>query len=423
MNGASPEPALDPRPEILAEIRERGPMPFARYMDLCLYHPRWGYYTRGVGGGGGRDYLTSSGLHGVLGILVARQAEEMWRRLGRPKRFDFVEFGPGEGQFARDFLEAARGRAGFAASLRYVLVERSPSLAARQAARLATGSVAAASRTLEDLEREGSRAGCLFANEVLDAFPVHRVIGTRDGPREVHVTAAPAGRLEEILLPLSDGTVFRFLEEAGIALEDGQEVDLNLEAALFVKRVARLLSRGYLILVDYGYEARELYDPARRRGTLRAYYHHRINEEFLLRPGDQDLTAHLDFTSLRKAGHAAGARCLGLTTQSRFLLALGALDLLPDPDGKEAPPARDGRRPSGGARAADWLARFGQREALKEVVLPGRMGERFQVMILGVGNPPDDLTGLADPWTVQGAGGSATRPMSGRAPMSLGEQR
>src|SRR5207247_8672788 len=104
--------------EIAAEIATRGPIPFARFMELCLYHPVLGYYTRGVGGGGGRDYVTSSGIHAAFGALLARQAEEVWRRAGRPEARHFVEFGPGEGCFPSDFLRGAASDAAFAAALR-----------------------------------------------------------------------------------------------------------------------------------------------------------------------------------------------------------------------------------------------------------------------------------------------------------------
>src|SRR5712692_7886101 len=97
-----PDPTVGLQAEILGEIRACGPIPFARFMELCLYHPQLGYYTRGVGGGGGRDYITSSGIHAAFGALLARQAEEMWRRAGRPDPWHFVEFGPGEGDFASD---------------------------------------------------------------------------------------------------------------------------------------------------------------------------------------------------------------------------------------------------------------------------------------------------------------------------------
>src|SRR5438445_7827047 len=130
------EPALELEAAILGEIASRGPIPFARFMEICLYHEPLGYYSRGVGGGGGRDYVTSSGLHSAFGALLLRQVEEMWRGLDRPARFDFVEFGPGEGWFARDFLTGAARRAEFSSALRYCLVERSPALGARQRARL-----------------------------------------------------------------------------------------------------------------------------------------------------------------------------------------------------------------------------------------------------------------------------------------------
>ena len=372
--------------ELVAEIESGGPIPFERYMDLCLYHPRYGYYTRGIGGGGGRDYLTSSGTHRAFGVLIARQAEGMWRRLGCPARFTFAEFGPGEGFFALDFLgEAARQRS-FARSLEYLLVERSPVLRERQQERLAgRREIPVSWIREEDLDRHRrDLVGCLFANEVLDAFPVHRVIGTPGGPREVHV-AARDGRLVEVLLPLSSRDIDRFMEAAGLELEDGQEVDLSIEAPRWAARVVGLLDRGYAVMVDYGYEARELYDPARRRGTLLAYHRHRFGEEFYRLPGDQDLTAHVDFTAIERAAGSIGGRRIGLVTQAGFLLALGALDFLP--------PLPD--ETGDGAVLARVLQ---QREALKDLFLPGRMGERFRVLVLARGEVPDDLSGLRAPW-------------------------
>src|SRR5882672_625847 len=229
--------------EILEEIRARGPMPFARYMGLCLYHPRHGYYTRGLGGGGGRDYLTSSGTHRAFGVLLARQAEEMWRLTGRRARFDFVEFGPGEGHFAADFLSEAARHDGFAGALHYHLVEPSPVLGARQRELLRERTGIPLRWISEEklLEETGARGGalegCLFANEVLDAFPVHRVVGTDGGPREVHVGARD-GRLVEILEAPSTPGIGRFLAEGEIELQAGQEVDLNLEAPAWIARAA-----------------------------------------------------------------------------------------------------------------------------------------------------------------------------------------
>lgn len=379
------------RAELSVEIRAAGPIPFARFMELCLYHPRYGYYTRGIGGGGGRDYLTSSGTHRVYGEMLARQAEEMWRKTDRPQKFTFVEFGPGEGMFACDFLRAAAGLGDFRHVLEYLLVEPSPALRERQRRRLDSAGAGVPIEWIDESslhERAGTLRGCLFANEVIDAFPVHRIVGSSAGPREIHV-GLRGNRLSEEMLPPSSEAVTRFLDESGVVLEEGQEADLNLQAPAWMTGAVGLLERGYLVVVDYGREAKELYHPARRRGTLLAYHRHRVSEDFLLRPGEQDLTAHVDFTALSVAARAAGARRLGLVSQSHFLLALGALERLPELSGERCERDRDG--PSQGEILRE-------REAIKELVLPDRLGGRFHVLMIGVGDVTDDLEGLAPPW-------------------------
>jgi SAM-dependent MidA family methyltransferase len=392
------------RRAIVATIEAAGPMPFARFMELCLYHPEHGYYTRGLGGGSGRDYVTSSGLHRAYGALVARQAAEMWRALGAPERFRFVEFGPGEGHFGCDMLRAAAGEGGFSRALEYVLVETSPALKTRQQERIGrfvappaedaprTGETRPAVRwaDLEDLEREPRSTGCLFANEVLDAFPVHRVVGGGDGLREIHVDVE-AGALVERALPLTDPGLAAYLETAAIRPEPGQEVDVQPGAARFVARAARLLARGWFLVVDYGYEAVDLYHPARRRGTLMAYHRHRAGERFLERPGEQDLTAHVDFTAVRRAAAESGLRAQGLTTQARFLLALGALEEFERGDLRE-------------------------RERLKDLVLPDRLGGAFRVLVLATPSAPDGLRGLSEPWRDTGAPAGTVSPRRGEVP-------
>jgi SAM-dependent MidA family methyltransferase len=358
-------------------------MPFARFMEICLYHPEHGYYTRGIGGGGGRDYVTSSGIHPAYGALLARQAAEMWRLLGAPERFRFVEFGPGEGRFARDVLDASRADAPFARALDYVLVETSPALVKRQRHQMAaTGAGAAAApprvswKSMEELEREADRnggfAGCLFANEVLDAFPVHRVTGGDEGLREVHVDIQD-GTLRTTLLPLSTPDLRDYLQDHGIAPEPGQIADVAPGAARFVNRAARLLSRGWFVIVDYGDEAADLFHPARRRGSLRAFHRHRLADDLLARPGEQDLTAHVDFTAVRRTAAEAGCEAEATVSQAHFLLALGALEDF---------------------EAQDLAAR----EALKELVLPDRMGGAFRVLVLRRGGAPEGLRGLSAPW-------------------------
>jgi SAM-dependent MidA family methyltransferase len=368
--------AIEP---ILREVlRARGAVPFATFMDLCLYHPEHGYYTRGLGGGGGRDYVTSSGVHSAFGRLVARQAAEMWRLLGGPRRFRFVEFGPGEGRFAADFLAEAGRDTSFAAALEYLLVERSPALRSRQERLLAGGPRLATNpswRTLEDLESDPSSlatAGCLFANEVLDAFPVHRVAGTPEGPREVHVELAEDG-YRETLRPLSSAALSDYLEREGIRPEPGQIADVAPEAARFVARLGGLLERGWGLLVDYGEAAADLHHPIRKHGTLRAFHRHRLSHDLLAHPGEQDLTAHVDFSAVARAAAGTGWSIAGQVSQARFLLALGALD--------------------------DYEAQdLSGRERLKDLVLPDRMGGVFQVLVLARGGVPAGLRGLSAPW-------------------------
>jgi SAM-dependent MidA family methyltransferase len=217
------------------------------------------------------------------------------------------------------------------------------------------------------------------------------------------------GGLVEIAGPLSSEALGRFLAVSGVVLEAGQEVDLCLEAPAWMERAVGMIGRGYVVVIDYGHEARDLYHPGRRRGTLLAYHRHRVNEEFLRRPGDQDLTAHVDFSALRRSVERSGGRCLGLITQTRFLLALGVLDLLPDIDGRADQ--------DDATRALSVTARLREREALKDLFLPDRMGESFRVLVAAKGDVGDTLSGLAEPWARPTAGSaSAIGPLAESRP-------
>jgi SAM-dependent MidA family methyltransferase len=373
-----PANATTIEPVLRETLRARGAIPFATFMEICLYHPEHGYYTRGLGGGGGRDYVTSSGVHPAFGRLVARQAAEMWRLLGTPRRFRFVEVGPGEGRFAADFLAEAARDTPFAPALEYILVEKSPALRARQERLLAAVPRLAPGpcwRSLEELEADPSSKtadGCLFANEVLDAFPVHRIAGTPDGPGEIHVELSGDG-YRETVHPVSTPALAEYLARHAIAPQPGQIVDVAPEAARFVTRLGGLLGRGWGLLVDYGEAAAELFHPVRSRGTLRAFHRHRLSHDLLAHPGEQDLTAHVDFTAVRRAAADSGWSVAGQVSQAHFLLALGALD--------------------------DYEAQdVSSRERLKDLVLPDRMGGAFQVIVLARGGVAFGIRGLSAPW-------------------------
>ncbi len=275
-------------------------------MEACLYHPEHGYYssakrTRFA------DYYTSVDVHPIFGRLLARQLEQMWRILDRPSEFCIVESGAGIGRLAKHILDfAAMQLPEFYAALKYVAVERS---AARRAAQ--TNTLAASFRWRARGESSAElpaniSAGCILSNEMFDAMPVHRVVQQGGELREINV--GHSGRiLREIV-----SAIFSARESRNIS--HGRKY--NCRKANTPKRISppangfpmqrRCLNRGYVLTVDYGYPARELYNPHRKNGTLLAYRDHKVSENYYDVPGEQDLTAHVNFTALELWGKDAG---------------------------------------------------------------------------------------------------------------------
>lgn len=303
--------------EVIAdEIRRGGPIPFSRYMDLCLYHPQLGYYARpqekfGKGG----DFYTSSDVHAVFGRLLARQFEEMWRALDTPAPARLVEFGPGRGLFAQDVLDwAGKKFPDFAAALEYVLVESSPALRAR----LQEGFAGRPRVVVAGGELPGPSpaATLVFANEFFDALPVEVV--TPQG--QVFVTE-DGGRFREVFRPPSSA-VDAWLDRYSVRPEAGQRVEVCLAALGYVRRMAALVERGFVLLIDYGY-TREEQLAGRHRDTLLTYRAHAAGEDPYEAPGEQDITAHVNFTALRAAAAEHGLEPLALLTQAELLMGIG----------------------------------------------------------------------------------------------------
>ncbi len=334
---------------IRAAIRARGPLPFATFMDLALYHPRYGYYSTLRAPPGPRgDFYTSPEAHPAFGALLARQALEVWERLGQPASFTIEEWGAGSGRLAADVLAAAPALAtAFGASLRYAIVERSPALRRAQHrllhpwrdrvrwlepppdAALAGGAEpgsAAEPRGTAPLA-PGPLVGCVLANELLDAFAVHRVVRRGDSLRELYVDLAPEGSsgaaFRECEGPLSTPALGAYFARLGVLPPDGMVGEVNLGALAWLRGIAARLVRGALLVIDYAHPAEVLYSPRYPHGTLLAYYRHAVSENPYLRVGYQDLTAHLDLTSLLLEGRAAGLAPLGLARQATFLGRLG----------------------------------------------------------------------------------------------------
>jgi SAM-dependent MidA family methyltransferase len=303
---------------ISTEIEARGSISFADYMRLALYHPVHGYY---VTCDPTQDYQSSPNVHPVFGAMIARQLDDFWRLLGSPRRFDVFEAGSGSGRLAADVLRA-------------LSVESPEVYKATQYVLQDVGYGEDVSRVIElaglprdkvtvatELPAEPTIEGCILSNELLDALPFHRV-RKRDG------------RLYELCVGLEDGRfvdveaepgadVAAHFEALGMEPGEGCDAEVCLEAPRWLSRAATALRRGYILTLDYGYPAESLYAPGRKRGTLLTFYRHTSRDDPYARPGRQDITASLDFTTLTRTGEAAGLRTHGLFSQTDFLANLG----------------------------------------------------------------------------------------------------
>jgi SAM-dependent MidA family methyltransferase len=353
-------------------------MTFERYMALCLYHPEFGYYTHGrerTGVAG--DYFTSSDLHPVFARLLARQAAEMWNVMGCPRPFTWVEMGAGRGLFASDFLSWTAGALPeFGAALDYVVIEPGSQQRQRIEARLAGMGAKDTVRMLANLEELQPVTGCFFSNELVDAFPVSVVTRTGGHLKEIYVIAK-GDVLGEKPGPISDPAVAAYVARYAHQLEEGHRVEVNRQAPAWIHAVAAKLTYGFVLTIDYGDMANRLFTPDRPRGTLLAYRGHTAAEDFFTAPGETDLTAHVNFSSLIDAGKAEGLEFAGFTTQERFLLALGEANQLAD----VYDPAQTD------------LEMLQARLKLKRLISPEGMGSIFKVLVQQRGVPRTGLTG------------------------------
>ncbi len=399
----SPLPAPDPpslpasdtsNPRLVAAIRaeidaQGGRIPFARFMDLALYHPEWGYYlaqARRPGRPG--DFLTAPEAHPFFGITLARQIAECWDRLGQPGRFVVREYGPGIGGLAWDIIGGlTRESPGCLAALEYRLVERNQhrlkqALAVFAAEGLGDVVRGEASGGPDDVAPERIE-GVVLANEVADAFGVHRLIW-RDGQlRERWVVwnnGAFADEDGELSAEASAADPERMLREAGITLGEGDRIEISPAAECWFASAARGLGRGYTLVIDYGYTVPELYRGHRLEGTVRAYRAHTVSDDPFSHVGEQDLTAHVDFSMLRRVGERAGLTFAGQTKQGDFLASLGMGDLL----------VALGRDPE--TDVPEYMA---AQAAILRLIDPGGLG-RFGVLMMARDAPKEPpLRGLA----------------------------
>jgi SAM-dependent MidA family methyltransferase len=396
------------REKIEQEIRERGSIPFSRYMELCLYDSEHGYYSSNAERfGKAGDFYTSSDVHKVFGRLLARQFDEMWRALGSPEHIDLVELGPGRGLFAQDVLDWSEKKfPDFFHALCYILVESSPALRERIKSTL-NNSLETGKAELRDQSRVAERRHSLaqhvsagteaaqrrvpsgtaraltrdidvdpptivFANEFFDALPVEILstkgslrIDTRDN-RFIETWAQPSP--EEL----------EFLDYYSVHPEPHERIEALLAAQQSMNQIAAGIQCGFFIAIDYGY-TREEQLAGRHRGTLKAIRQHSISANPYEAPGEQDITADVNFTALAAAAEKQGMQTHKLITQSQFLMGIGEANQFADA-------FEDCRLPQERAKVALQL---------KHLVTPAGMGESFQVLVASKRVEKEKIAALA----------------------------
>ena len=361
-------------------------------MELCLYHPEFGYYSRNAEQfGKAGDFYTSSDVHAVFGRLLARQFDEMWRALDRPRQIEILELGPGRGLFARDVLDWSQKKfPDFFAAVRYTLQECSPALrdkleenlrdhivggkaqlsSVQKEAVLETQLAASPARHIHRSDTSDSPI-IIFANEFFDALPVE-ILSSKG---KLHLTLKDV-RLHEVWLSPSPAEL-EFLDRYSVHPDAGERAEVSLIAQLWIQEIADSIQRGFLLIFDYGYTRAEQL-AGRHRGTLMAYRKHSASPDPYQSPGEQDLTAHVNFTALAALAEQRGMHTQKLLTQSQFLIGIGQPNQFADA-------FEDCRLPQERTKVALQL---------KHLVTPFGMGETFHVLLASRGIKDSRVAGL-----------------------------
>jgi SAM-dependent MidA family methyltransferase len=336
-------------------------IPFARYMDLALYAPGLGYYSAGSRKfGGSGDFITAPEISPMFARCLAIQAQQVLDRT----QGDILELGPGSGLLAAELYAALKDQG--AAPFHYYLLEVSPDLKERQRALIAERFPGELDRFVWIDRLPEKIRGIVIANEVLDVVPFSLVRRRRGELLERGVILSDAGFAWDDQ-PIRDGELKR---RAATVFPPGDYdylSEIGLAAEALVRTIAHNLESGIALFIDYGFPEREFYHPQRSMGTLRCHYRHRFHGDPFFMPGLQDITAHVDFTAMAKAGEQGGAEVFGFTTQAYFLISCGLAVLV-----------------SGGDPSMT-LSRLKATSAVHRLISPSEMGELFKVLAIGKG--------------------------------------
>jgi len=353
--------------KIIERIKTEGPIPFVTFMEMALYEADLGYYaTHNIEIGRAGDFYTSQHVHPAFGAMIAVQLEEMWKTMGNPPDFYAIEPGAGAGLMCLDILQYLQDKE-FYHALTYLLVETNPSVQLKQKNVLKKYEDKV--RWASSLLTVGNRKGCILSNELLDAFPVH-LVGMNEEIREIYITFSDDSSFSEIRMPPSTPALTDYFDEFSVQLPKGYRTEINLRIKDWLQSSSEILSEGFILTIDYGYPSREYYSEERNRGTLLCYYRHQVHEDPYINIGHQDITAHVNFSSVKKWGEFFGFRTLGFCRQGTYLISLGI----------------DGVIQKLYADSPDYLFEVAR---IKRLIFPGTLGETHKVMVQykGKGNP------------------------------------
>ena len=347
-------------------IKSEGPIPFRDWMDAALYDPQDGYYCRPDRNKWGRegDYRTSPERSSLFAATFARYFAGLHKDLGRPARWTIVEAGAGDGHFASGVLQTLQRSFPevFAATF-YVIDEVSSQSRSLARERLQPFADRVEFKRLVDTKID---PGVVFSNELLDAFPVHRITMQENRLQEFYVNVDGNGNFEWLLGPLSSSRLTDYFVESDVQLIEGQTAEVNLGIEEWLQRVSGSLFGGYLVTVDYGAEAEDLYSADHRyRGTLRGFQQHQIIDDVLALPGEQDLTTTVDWSFVKRAGRNLRLEVTEFDRQDKFLLGAGLLEQL----------ECESRRFEGD------VEKLRLSTAAREMILPDGMAASFQVLV------------------------------------------
>ena len=300
------------------EIRCLGPISCERFIELALYHPRLGYYSRDrlrIGRRG--DFITNVSVGKLFGEILAEQIVELWDMLARPPEFTIVEAGAENGALASDLLNRL-SQVGPAVRWSYVIAEPDERKQDQQRQQITKGTV----RWVKSLNELDPITGIILGNELLDAIPT-RVVEFSEGRwREVCVTLEN-GTFKFGLEPIKDPRLAARIDKIPLPLPQPYRTEVNLAATDWIGDAAKALRRGFILMIDYGYSRSDYYSPLRTEGTLTSYRNQQRQKSIFEGIGENDITAHVDFTAIAEAGLEAGCQLLGFTDQHHFMVGAG----------------------------------------------------------------------------------------------------